>query len=635
MKKLTWRFYAFFTACCYFGSMFLRYYAMCYFYKTPDRFIPDIAPTLIAVTVLLFLFSFLICPDLLKFDRTIEKAANGVKISDEERIAALKVYSKEVIYVIIANVIGFVVGQIVCMTLDFKNGVVPYTFERAVLIVFQAALIGFVLALYETYLLNTMMMKPRKLLNITSLEEFGSGKEEQKRLTVTRKLILVFIATLCLMGVNMLSAPFYLALDTGLTEKQRLYYYMRWGLGGFLTTFAFCIGLVFITTRELKHRINNTSNLIKNLGRKGELASRINLDMNDDMSELSANMNFFMDRLSDTINNLHTETVKVTEVANDLEQTVVSAANANAAMKGSVEKIQNETNNQIKLIEEANQKAKELNESAAIVSKQVGIQSDTLQKSSSSVNEIAQNIDSVAIMTKQADELSTSLETVAAEGGKSLASASTAIIELQKASEEVQSIVGVIQSIASQTNLLAMNAAIEAAHAGNSGKGFAVVADEVRKLASSSSKSADDIKMQIINIMEKINVGVDSINNADKAFKSINMDINKTSELMKTINDIMDKQRIEAHSTLSSTNSVVEAINIIQDLTRKQNVSSETMQAIIKDIVESSQNVSNAITENTDNSSNMNIAITNVSHSSEDNKKAVSAMEEAISAFHV
>lgn len=429
---------------------------MCYFYKTPDRFIPDIAPTLIAVTVLLFLFSFLICPDLLKFDRTIERVANGEQISDEERKAALKVYSKEVIYVIIANVIGFVVGQVVCMTLDFKNGVVPYTFERAILIVFQAALIGFVLALYETYLLNTMMMNPRKLLNITSLEEFGEGKEEQKRLTVTRKLILVFIATLCLMGVNMLSAPFYLALDTG---------------------------------------------------------------------------------LSDTINNLHTETVKVTEVANDLEQTVVTAANANAAMKVSVEKIQNETNNQIKLIEEANQKAKEL-------------------------NEIAQNIDSVAVMTKQADELSTSLETVAA--------------------------------------------------------------DEVRKLASSSSKSADDIKMQIVNIMEKINIGVNSINDADKAFKSINNDINKTSELMKTINDIMDKQRIEAHSTLSSTNSVVEAINIIQDLTRRQNASSETMQAIIKDIVESSQNVSNAITENTDNSSNMNIAITNVSHSSEDNKKAVS-----------
>ena len=224
---------------------------------------------------------------------------------------------------------------------------------------------------------------------------------------------------------------------------------------------------------------------------------------------------------------------------------------------------------------------------------------------------------------------------MAAKGGKSLASASTAILELQKASEEVQSIVGVIQSIASQTNLLAMNAAIEAAHAGNSGKGFAVVADEVRKLASSSSKSADDIKMQIVNIMEKINIGVNSINDADKAFKSINNDINKTSELMKTINDIMDKQRIEAHSTLSSTNSVVEAINIIQDLTRRQNASSETMQAIIKDIVESSQNVSNAITENTDNSSNMNIAITNVSHSSEDNKKAVSAMEEAISAFHV
>ncbi|MBQ0168125.1 MAG: hypothetical protein KBT02_13550 [Treponema sp.] len=634
MKKLTVRFYTFFAICCYFGSLFLRFYAMCYFYRTPEDFFPNIGPTLIATTGLLFLFSFLICPPLIKFDQTIQKVSQGAQITEEERRKALNTYNREVIFIIIANVTGFVIGQITVMSMDFKNGVVPYTFERALLIVIQAVLIGFVLALYEIYFLNTMMMTPRKLLNITSLEGFGKNNNGKSRITVTRKIILVFIATLCLMGVNMLSAPFYLALDNSFTEQERLNLYMRFGSGGFLTTFAFCIGLVFIITRELKHRINSTSSLINNLGKKGELSSRINLDMNDDMSELSANMNFFMDRLSETINGLHNQTVRVTEVAKELDETVITAANANSAMIESVEKIQNETNNQMKLIDEAKDKAKELMESATIVSTQVGLQSEALQKSSSSVNQIAENIDSVAGMTKRADELSTTLESVAAEGGKSLTSATTAILDLQKASEEVQSIVTVIQSIAAQTNLLAMNAAIEAAHAGESGKGFAVVADEVRKLASSSSKSADDIKNHISNIMDKINIGVDSINRAEKAFRSINEDISESSELMQTINGIMDRQRQEAHATLSATNSVVDANNIIQDLARKQNSSSETMQAIISDIVESSKNVNEAITENTDNSSNMNTAITNVSHNCEDNRKAVHAMEEAISAFH-
>lgn len=635
MKKITWRFYAFFAACCYFGGLFLRYYAMFYFYKTPEEFFPNIAPTLIAVTGLLILFGFLICSGLRKFDSIIEKVYKGEPITEKERRTALNTYSREVIIIITANVAGFIIGQVVCMILDFKNGVLPYTFERAVLIVIQASLIGFVLALYETYLLNTMMIGPRKLLNITSLDGFGKAGRESSRITVTKKLILVFIATLCLMADNMLSAPFFLTLDSKLMESERLHLYMRFGLGGFLTTFAFCFGLVLMTTRELKHRIKDTSILINDLGRKGELASRINLDMNDDMGELSANMNYFMDRLSDTINNLQTETGKVTEVAKELDETVITAANANAAMIGSIEKIQSETNNQMKLIEEAKIKANELNESANIVSTQVGLQSDALQKSSSFVNEITQNIDSVAEMTKRADQLSTTLEKAAAEGGKSLSSATAAIIDLQKASEEVQSIVSTIQKIASQTNLLAMNAAIEASHAGEAGKGFAVVAEEVRNLASSSSKSADDIRSHIDNIMEKINVGVEAINNAGKSFNSINKDINETSELMQTINGVMDQQRQEAHSTLSATNSVVDANNIIQDLARKQNSSSETMQMIIKNIVESSKNVNEAITENTDNSSNMNAAITNVSHNSEDNKKAVNAMEEAISAFHV
>lgn len=635
MKKIAVRFYAFFCALCYFGSMFLRYYAMCYFYKTPDRFIPDIGPTLIAVTGLLILFGFLIVPRLRKFDRLTERVFNGESISEEERRYALNVYSREVIYIIIANVTGFVIGQVVCMTLDFKNGVVPYNLQRSILIVIQAALIGAVLALYETYLLNNMMMEPRKMLNITSLEGFGKNFLGKKRITVTRKLILVYLTTLCLMADNMLSAPFYLALDTELNEAERLSLYMRWGLGGFLTTFAFCVGLMMFSTRELKHRIQSTSELINDLGRKGELSSRINLDMNDDMSELSANMNYFMDRLAETINNLQTETVKVTEVAKELDETVISAANANAAMIGSVEKIQSETINQIRLIEDAKAKANELNESASIVSTQVGIQSAALQKSSASVNEIAENIDSVAEMTKEADDLSVKLETVAAEGGKSLASATAAIKDLQKASEAVQSIVTVIQEIASKTNLLAMNAAIEASHAGESGKGFAVVAQEVRSLASSSSHSADDIKGHVDNIMEKVNIGVDAINKAEKAFKSINIDINETTGLMQKINGVMDKQRQEAHSTLQATNSVVDANKIIQELARKQNSSSEAMQSIISTIVESSANVSSAITENTENSSNMNDAITNVSQNSEDNKRAVAAMEEAMSAFHV
>lgn len=631
--KISLKFAILFTACCFIGVLLLRFYAMFYFYRTAEKFIPEIGGTIIATAALCAIFLCIMVPLLRKFDNTTDKLRRGESVSLKERQDAMKVYSKVVICIVIGNLLGFVIGQVAVMTSDFMAGRLPYIFSRSAVIVFQAIAIGASCAFYEAYLLNYYMLEPRRLLNIESLD--GFDKQGKKPITVTRKIILAVLVALILMGVNMFSTPYYLILDSTLTEAEKQVKYLQYGVGSFIISMIACAGLVFVGTRELKQRINDTSTLIKNLGQHGDLSERISLDMNDDMGVLASSMNYFMDKFSDTIQDLYKETDNVSKAATALEETVINAGKANEAMITSAKKIEVENDTQSDLITEAQSSAIKMAENASNVKAQVGLQSKAVQKSSSFVNNMAENVKDVANMAKTADELANNLKKVSATGGDSLNQAIKAIDDLQNASNEVASIVKVIQKISSQTNLLAMNAAIESAHAGEAGKGFAVVAEEVRNLSLSTAKSANDIRTHIEDIIEKVNVSVNSINGAEKAFKSINDSISQTSELMQTINASMEKQRNGATETLTATNEVVEAITVIEMLADKQTQYTDQVQKNIQSIVESSENVIAALNENRTNSANMTEAISIVSKTSQENNQAVDAMEKSMSGFHI
>ena len=218
-------------------------------------------------------------------------------------------------------------------------------------------------------------------------------------------------------------------------------------------------------------------------------------------------------------------------------------------------------------------------------------QTRSVQNTLSSVNKIVESIEEIANNSNHSFESSAKAEELVKNGveivktqdikmeesNKAVGQVSEVIFKLNDKTIQIGQIIEVIEAIAEQTNLLALNAAIEAARAGEQGKGFAVVADEVKKLAEGSKKSIERIQTIIKDIRSTTNTAVDSVKNATDAIGKQNEAVQNTSKIFKNILGIVDIITNEIQEISHSTDSVKHAGETIQeDMERILAVSEET-----------------------------------------------------------
>ena len=337
--------------------------------------------------------------------------------------------------------------------------------------------------------------------------------------------------------------------------------------------------------------IRNVTLTLKGLSEgEGDLTRRITCGSKDEVGDLSRYFNQTLEKIKNLIIVIKNQAGMLSDTGHDLAGNMAETAAAINEITANIQSIKGRVINQSASVTETNAAMEQLTVNINRLDKHVENQSNNVSLASAAIEGMVANIQSVTESLVRNSANVMALKESSEEGRTGLQEVASNIREIARESEGLMEINSVMENIASQTNLLSMNAAIEAAHAGAAGKGFAVVADEIRKLAESSSAQSKTIS----TVLKKIKTSIDKITfsagNVLNKFEAIDTSVRIVADQEDSIRSAMEEQR-------EGSKQILDGIEEVTEITRQVKSGSGEMSEGTQEVIRESKNLEKATQE--------------------------------------